>query len=80
MNNMYREHLESEEEGDEDKRLSEGRQLRVSFKRLIVTLGRKFALARCADMDKKNTTLMGVTKAVLENIIFVHQDDANWPL
>ncbi|KAG6431462.1 hypothetical protein SASPL_109541 [Salvia splendens] len=24
--------------------------------------------------------LMGVSKAVLENVIFVHQDEANWPL
>lgn len=23
---------------------------------------------------------MGVSKAILENVIFVHQDDANWPL
>ena len=24
--------------------------------------------------------LMGVSKAVLENVIFVHQEDSNWPL
>lgn len=23
---------------------------------------------------------MGVSKAILENVIFVHQDEANWPL
>ena len=23
---------------------------------------------------------MGVSKAVLENVIFVHQEDSNWPL
>lgn len=31
-------------------------------------------------MDKEVPTLMGVSKAILENVIFVHQDDANWPL
>ena len=24
--------------------------------------------------------LMGVSKAVLENVIFVHQEESNWPL
>lgn len=23
---------------------------------------------------------MGISKAILENVIFVHQEDANWPL
>ena len=35
---------------------------------------------RCADMDREIPALMGVSKAVLEHVIFVHQDDANWPL
>eukprot|EP00897_Mesotaenium_endlicherianum_P009253 jgi/Mesen1/8356/ME000463S07798 len=35
---------------------------------------------RCADMDREVPALMGVSKAILENVIFVHQDDANWPL
>ncbi|CAN0875265.1 DNA repair protein RAD50 [Linum grandiflorum] len=35
---------------------------------------------RCADMDREIPALMGVSKAVLENVIFVHQDEANWPL
>ncbi|CAM6096053.1 unnamed protein product [Calypogeia fissa] len=43
--------------------------------------GEKVCLSyRCADMDKEVPTLMGVSKAILENVIFVHQDDANWPL
>eukprot|EP00899_Mesostigma_viride_P026980 jgi/Mesvir1/7467/Mv19232-RA.2 len=36
--------------------------------------------AKCADMDREVPKLMGVSKAVLENVIFVHQDDSNWPL
>lgn len=35
---------------------------------------------RCADMDREIPALMGVSKAVLENVIFVHQDESNWPL
>lgn len=43
--------------------------------------GEKVCLSyRCADMDREIPALMGVSKAVLENVIFVHQDDANWPL
>lgn len=35
---------------------------------------------RCADIDKMVPSLMGVSKAVLENVIFVHQEESNWPL
>lgn len=43
--------------------------------------GEKVCLSyRCADMDRGIPALMGVSKAVLENVIFVHQDEANWPL
>ncbi|KAK9140989.1 hypothetical protein Scep_010670 [Stephania cephalantha] len=43
--------------------------------------GEKVCLSyRCADMDREIPALMGVSKAVLENVIFAHQDDANWPL
>lgn len=31
-------------------------------------------------MDREIPALMGVSKAILENVIFVHQDDSNWPL
>nr|XP_016434876.1 PREDICTED: DNA repair protein RAD50-like isoform X2 [Nicotiana tabacum] len=31
-------------------------------------------------MDREIPALMGVSKAILENVIFVHQDEANWPL
>ncbi|XP_054820510.1 DNA repair protein RAD50 isoform X2 [Prosopis cineraria] len=31
-------------------------------------------------MDREISALMGVSKAILENVIFVHQDEANWPL
>ncbi|PKA59648.1 DNA repair protein RAD50 [Apostasia shenzhenica] len=43
--------------------------------------GEKVCLSyRCADMDREIPALMGISKAILENVIFVHQDDSNWPL
>lgn len=52
--------------------------MRVSFRPLITT---KVALSyKCADIDREIPALMGVSKAILENVIFVHQDEANWPL
>ena len=35
---------------------------------------------RCADLDKEIPELMGVSKPILENVIFCHQEDSNWPL
>jgi len=35
---------------------------------------------RCADMDVKVPQLMGVSRAILENVIFCHQEESNWPL
>mmetsp|Transcript_1481 Transcript_1481/g.3548 ORF Transcript_1481/g.3548 Transcript_1481/m.3548 type:complete len:1339 (+) Transcript_1481:212-4228(+) len=35
---------------------------------------------RCSDIDKIIPELMGVSKAVLENVIFCHQEEANWVL
>lgn len=35
---------------------------------------------RCADMDNQVPLLMGVSPAVIENVIFCHQEDSNWPL
>ncbi len=35
---------------------------------------------RCADMDREVPELMGVSKAIVENVIFCHQEDSNWPL
>lgn len=31
-------------------------------------------------MDKEVPELMGVAKAIIENVVFCHQEDANWPL
>jgi DNA repair protein RAD50 len=31
-------------------------------------------------MDVEVPRLMGVSKAILENVIFCHQEESNWPL
>lgn len=33
----------------------------------------------CAEIDKQITELLGVSKAVLENVIFCHQESSLWP-
>jgi DNA repair protein RAD50 len=35
---------------------------------------------KCAEMDSEVPRLMGVSKAILENVIFCHQEESNWPL
>mmetsp|Transcript_10117 Transcript_10117/g.29059 ORF Transcript_10117/g.29059 Transcript_10117/m.29059 type:complete len:1316 (-) Transcript_10117:363-4310(-) len=35
---------------------------------------------RCVDMDRIVPQIMGVSKAILENVVFVHQEESNWPL
>ncbi|KAK9866483.1 hypothetical protein WJX84_001219 [Apatococcus fuscideae] len=64
------------------------KKLALQYKALDNTLqtfnrdtGAKEALAyRCADIDRHIPVLMGVSQAVLENVIFVHQEESNWPL
>ncbi len=33
----------------------------------------------CAEMDKQMPQFLGVTKAVVENVILCHQEEAMWP-
>ncbi|KAM6494341.1 AAA domain containing protein [Amanita muscaria] len=35
---------------------------------------------KCAEMDAEIPQLLGVSKAVLENVIFCHQEESYWPL
>lgn len=35
---------------------------------------------RCADIDTEMCTAMGVSKAIINNVIFCHQEDSSWPL
>ena len=59
----------------------------TSFKTLDSTLirynenGKKTTLSsRCAEIDKEMLATAGVSKAVLTNVIFCHQEDNCWPL
>ncbi|TCD70142.1 DNA repair protein rad50 [Steccherinum ochraceum] len=43
--------------------------------------GKRAAIStKCAEMDVEIPNLLGVSKAVLENVIFCHQEDSYWPL
>lgn len=64
-----------------------GGKIKPTFKALESVLrtqkddGTKASLShRCADMDTEVPNLMGVSKAILENVIFCHQEDSSWPL
>ncbi|CAK4452546.1 unnamed protein product [Aphanomyces euteiches] len=35
---------------------------------------------KCSELDKHIPDLLGVSRAVLESVIFCHQEDSNWPL
>jgi DNA repair protein RAD50 len=36
--------------------------------------------SKCRDVDALLPSLMGVSKSILESVIFCHQDEANWPM
>lgn len=35
---------------------------------------------KCSDLNKEIPSMMGVSSAILENVIFCHQEDSNWPM
>ena len=35
---------------------------------------------KCGELDKAVPVYIGVSRAILENVIFCHQDESNWPL
>ena len=59
----------------------------ISFKQLDGALrmmdedGKRISLShKCTELDKQIPTLMGMSKAILDNVLFCHQEDASWPL
>ncbi|TRZ22130.1 hypothetical protein HGM15179_005034 [Zosterops borbonicus] len=43
--------------------------------------GEKVSLSsKCAEIDREMISALGVSKAVLNNVIFCHQEESNWPL
>ncbi|CEM06880.1 unnamed protein product [Vitrella brassicaformis CCMP3155] len=63
-------------------------RLKTSYKQLESVLQtqdprtneKKSVSHRCADMDAQVPLVMGISKAILENVIFCHQEDSDWPL
>ncbi|XP_036381636.1 DNA repair protein RAD50 [Megalops cyprinoides] len=59
---------------------------RAEFKTLegVITRikhGEKVSLSsKCAEIDREMITALGVSKAVLNHVIFCHQEESNWPL
>jgi DNA repair protein RAD50 len=35
---------------------------------------------KCSELDKQIPSLLGVSKAILDYVLFVHQEDSSWPL
>ncbi|KAI9280726.1 hypothetical protein BY458DRAFT_430486 [Sporodiniella umbellata] len=57
------------------------RSIDNSLKRFDTATGEAFSLtSRCADMDAELSLHLGVPKAILDNVIFCHQEESNWPL
>jgi DNA repair protein RAD50 len=46
---------------------------------LLCLVQRTTISTKCAEMDIEIPQLLGVSKAVLENVIFCHQEDSYWP-
>ena len=43
--------------------------------------GNKISLShKCTELDRQIPQLLGVSKAVLEHVVFCHQEDSSWPL
>ena len=59
-------------------------KVRLSFSRStygsLMHKQRAVISTKCAEMDIEIPRLLGVSKAVLENVIFCHQEDSYWPL
>uniref|UniRef100_A0A7S3JZ17 Rad50/SbcC-type AAA domain-containing protein n=1 Tax=Aureoumbra lagunensis TaxID=44058 RepID=A0A7S3JZ17_9STRA len=42
--------------------------------------GRKKMSHKCSELDRAVPLLLGVSKSVLESVVFCHQEESNWPL
>uniref|UniRef100_A0A8B9VQV2 Zinc-hook domain-containing protein n=1 Tax=Anas zonorhyncha TaxID=75864 RepID=A0A8B9VQV2_9AVES len=43
--------------------------------------GEKVSLSsKCAEIDREMISALGVSKSVLNNVVFCHQEESNWPL
>ncbi|XP_030836094.1 DNA repair protein RAD50-like [Strongylocentrotus purpuratus] len=67
--------------------LATKKEKRIEFKSLEGTIERVENFGekpsnglKCAEIDRAMVESLGVSKQVLSNVIFCHQEDANWPL
>merc|ERR1712079_381701 len=43
--------------------------------------GNKVSMShKCSELDRQIPALMGVSKAILEHVVFCHQEESSWPL
>ena len=43
--------------------------------------GEKVSISqKCSELDKQVPELLGVSAAILDNVIFCHQEESDWPL
>ncbi|CAO3628334.1 unnamed protein product [Cunninghamella echinulata] len=63
------------------KATAQQRSLDSSLQRYNATTGETYSISsRCSDMDALIPAYLGVPKAILDNVIFCHQEESNWPL
>ena len=49
--------------------------------RTVNNTGERIAMShKCTELDRQIPLMLGVSKAILENVVFCHQEDASWPL
>uniref|UniRef100_A0A8C2DQM0 RAD50 homolog, double strand break repair protein n=1 Tax=Cyprinus carpio TaxID=7962 RepID=A0A8C2DQM0_CYPCA len=47
---------------------------------VITRGGKERLITKCAEMDHEMISALGVSKAVINHVIFCHQEESNWPL
>lgn len=65
----------------------QAKKTKLTFKQLDGTLratdrnGQRVAMShKCTELDRQIPLLLGVSKAVLDNVVFCHQEESSWPL
>ena len=65
----------------------EKKKTKLTFKQLDGVLrtvdkhGNKQSLShKCSELDKQIPMLLGISSAILEHVVFCHQEDSSWPL
>ena len=73
--------IQMDKENCSHPKLVETDRIKMNNENLIECLKSNLQISsKCSDIDLEMTLSLGVSKAVLENVIFCHQEDSNWPL